>query len=223
MITNSPTEVATTTALGNGSIDNNGGSAITQHGMCWSTSANPTTTDSKTEEGATTVIGSFSSSMTGLTANTLYHVRAYAVNSTGTGYGADVTFTTLAAGVPIVVTKTTINVRETTATGVGNIVAIGNSAVTQHGHCWGTSADPTTGDSKTENGTGAVGAFASDITGLTDGTTYYIRAYATNSYGTAYGNNDIIYPTSVWGATRGHYAVHTNDKFHPFHRRYLVV
>ncbi|KKN23193.1 hypothetical protein LCGC14_0907360 [marine sediment metagenome] len=207
MTTNNPTEVATVTALGHGSIDNNGGSAITQHGVCWALTSNPTTADSKTEEGATTVIGSFSSSMTGLTAGTLYHVRAYAVNTTGTGYGADVTFTTLVAGAPIVVTRSSINVRTTTATGVGNIIDIGGAAVTQHGHCWGTSINPTTADSKTTLGTGAVGAFASDITVLTDGTTYYVRAYATNSFGTAYGNNDIIYPTSVWGATRGHLTV----------------
>ncbi len=207
MTTNNPTEVATVTALGQGSIDNNGGSAISQHGVVWGTSANPDTTDSKTEEGATTVIGSFASSMTGLTANTLYHVRAYAINDEGTGYGADITFTTLIAGAPIVVTRFTINVRATTATGVGNIVDLGGSAVTQHGHCWATTADPTTADSKTTNGAGAVGAFASAITGLTDGTTYHVRAYATNSQGTAYGNNNVIYPTSVWGASRGFIAV----------------
>ncbi|KKM74742.1 hypothetical protein LCGC14_1397280 [marine sediment metagenome] len=211
MTTNNPTEVATLTALGHGSIDNNGGSAITQHGVCWSTSANPTTADSKTEEGASTTLGNFSSPITVLTAGTLYHVRAYAVNSTGTGYGADVTFTTLVVGVPIVITRATINVRTTTATGVGNINDIGGSAVTQHGHVWSTTINPTTADSKTTLGTGAAGAFASDITVLTDGTTYYVRAYATNSFGTAYGNNDIIYPTSVWGATRGHLIVLGDD------------
>lgn len=207
MTTSNPTELATTTALGNGSIDNNGGSAITQHGVVWDTSADPDTSDSKTEEGATTTIGAFASLMTSLSANTLYHVRTYAINSTGTGYGADVTFTTLIAGTPIVATRFTINVRATTATGVGNILDVGAADVTQHGHVWGTSINPTTGDSKTELGTGAVGAFASDITDLTDGTTYFVRAYATNSFGTSYGNNDIIHPTTVWGATRGHYSV----------------
>ena len=187
------TELATyvfgTNALGNGTIVNDGGSAITQHGVCWSTSANPTTADSKKENGTANFIGSFSGIMTGLTVGTLYHVRAFATNTTGTGYGADVTFTTLAAGVPMVRTDAMSSVFATTAIGNGNIIDIGGAAVTEHGHCWSTSVNPTTADSKTTKGAGAVGAFQSQITGLTAGTAYYTRAYATNSYGTAYGNN----------------------------------
>ena len=184
--------IAATTAIGNGEIVSNGGSAITQHGVCWDTSADPTTADSKTMEGAKSVLGFFFSQLTSLSAGTLYHVRAYATNSTGTGYGTDVTFTTLVAGVPIVTTQPTTDVFSTTATGNGNIVDLGGAAVTQHGHCWSTTANPTTADSKTTNGTGSVGAFNSNITGLTAGTAYYVRAYATNSLGTAYGNNDLI-------------------------------
>lgn len=182
--------IAALSALGNGSIDNNGGSPVTQHGVCWSVNANPTTADSKTEDGATSVIGSFSSNMlTGLVAATLYHVRAYATNSTGAGYGADVTFTTLAIGAPTVATDAITNIQSTNATGNGAIIGIGESAVTEHGHCWGTSVNPTTADSKTTKGAGVVGAFTSAITGLTAGAAYHTRAYATNSYGTAYGNN----------------------------------
>lgn len=217
LTTNLATEVATTTAVGNGSISNSGGSPITQHGVVWSISANPDTSDSKTEEGANTVLGRFSSLMTGLNPGTLYHFRAYAINATGTGYGPDVTFTTLDAGAPIVVTRNTINIRETTATGVGNIIDLGGAPVTQHGHVWGTSLNPTTGDSKTTLGTGSVGAFTSDMTALTGSSTYYVRAYATNSFGTAYGNNDIIHPTSTWTNTRrllsgiGEHLVYTSD------------
>jgi len=199
------TKVACSTAQGNGSIDNNGGSAITEHGVCWGTSANPTTSDSKTEEGAYNVIGDFSSLMTGLTPETTYHYRAYAVNATGTGYGADVIFTTHAIGAPIVTTQRSTNVQAESATGNGTIVDTGGAAVTEHGHCWGTSANPTTSDSKTEKGAGEVGAFTSGITGLTAGTPYYIRAYATNSYGTSYGDNDII--NQLAGELKGEIAV----------------
>lgn len=185
--------IAATTAWGAGSIDNNGGSPVTQYGVCWSTLVNPTTADSKTTDGASDVIGDFLSLMTGLTAATLYHVRAYGTNSTGTGYGADVTFTTQAAGAPIVTTELPTNIQTTNATGNGTIVDIGGSAVTEHGHCWGTSVNPTTADSKTTKGAGAAGAFISSITGLTAGTVYYTRAYATNSYGTGYGNNKEIH------------------------------
>jgi hypothetical protein len=65
--------------------------------VCWSTSANPTTAlTTKTSDGSG--IGTFTSSITGLTANTTYHIRAYATNSVGTSYGSDLTFTTTAAG-----------------------------------------------------------------------------------------------------------------------------
>ena len=186
------TGVAVTTAQGNGSIDNNGGSAVTQHGVCWDTSANPTTSDSKTEEGITSVIGDFSSLMTGLTAETTYHYRAYATNASGTGYGADKTFTTHAIGAPIVTTQKTTSVQPDSATGHGTIVDVGGAAVTQHGHVWASTENPTTSDDKTEKDAGSAGAFESAITGLTAGTAYYIRAYATNSFGTSYGDHDII-------------------------------
>ena len=96
--TQSVTDIGTTTATGNGSVDSDGGDTITERGVCWSTSANPTTSDSKATSAGTT--GSYSVAMTGLTSNTLYHVRAYAINSTGTSYGSDTTFTTL----PVIVT-----------------------------------------------------------------------------------------------------------------------
>lgn len=183
------TDVATTTALGNGSIDDNGGSVVTQHGVVWSTSANPDTSDSKTEDGATNVIGDFFSQITTLSANTLYHVRAYATNSSGTGYGADVTFTTSASGAPIVTTETTTRIKSTSALGNGTIVDVGGSTVTQHGHVWGTSVNPTTSNSKTTQGSSSTGTFTSILSVLVKGTIYYTRAYATNSFGTSYGRN----------------------------------
>jgi len=209
--TNLVESVAVSTALGKGSIDNNGGSAITQHGVCWGTSSNPTISDDKTEEGATGVLGNFSSLMTGLSANTTYHVRAYATNENGTGYGADRTFSTFIVGTPIVTTLATINIQATSATGKGEIVESGQTTITQHGHCWDTSANPTTSDSgsgywgKTSNGVGSIGSFISFITDLTQGSTYYIRAYATNTQGTSYGNNDVI--NDVAGEIKGKLAI----------------
>ena len=66
---------------------------MTARGVCWNTSSNPTTANSHTTDGSGT--GTFVSSLTGLTPNTLYYLRAYAVNTSGTAYGDDVTFTTL--------------------------------------------------------------------------------------------------------------------------------
>src|SRR5450759_260941 len=88
----------------------------------------------------------------------------------------------------------------TTATSGGNITSDGGAAITARGVCWNTSTGPTIANSKTNDGTGT-GSFASSVTGLTAGTIYYIRAYATNSAGTAYGNEITITTTITTGAT----------------------
>jgi len=91
--TTAANNIKTTSATSGGIITNDGGSAITASGVCWNTSPNPTTANSKTTDG--TGLGSFTSSITDLTANTQYYVRAYATNSVGTSYGNAVLFTTL--------------------------------------------------------------------------------------------------------------------------------
>ena len=92
--TQAATNVGATSAMGNGNITGLGSSNPTQHGVCWNTSANPTTSDSKTEEGAASATGGFTSSITGLLAGTDYYVRAYATNEAGTAYGNEISFTT---------------------------------------------------------------------------------------------------------------------------------
>ncbi len=284
--TQAASDITAITATGHGNIIDLGVPNPTQHGVCWSSSANPTTADSKTEEGAAGASGAFTSSITGLTPNTTYYVRAYATNTAGTAYGGEVSFTTApsaptvnttaASGIttngatlngavnannssttvtfeygtttsygtsvtaeqspvsgtnsttvsktltgltpnttyhyrvigvnaggtvngadqslttlevaPTVTTQAASDITAITATGHGNIIDLGVPNPTQHGVCWSSSANPTTADSKTEEGAaGASGAFTSSITGLTPNTTYYVRAYATNTAGTAYG------------------------------------
>lgn len=97
LTTNPITNVTPTTAQGNGFVLSDGYQAITERGFCWSTSANPTTSDSKVTAAGTT--GVYSASLTGLSSNTLYHVRAYATNSVGTAYGSDVTFRNSSASI----------------------------------------------------------------------------------------------------------------------------
>lgn len=88
--TQAVTNLTATTATGNGTVVSDGGDTITERGVCWSTSLNPTTSDSKATSAGTT--GSYNVSITGLTNGTLYHARAYAINTNGTSYGSDVTF-----------------------------------------------------------------------------------------------------------------------------------
>ena len=86
------TEITQTTAKSGGNITDDGGATVTARGVCWSTSQNPTISDSKTEDGTGT--GNFTGNISGLEPNTMYYVRAYAINSKGTGYGSELSFTT---------------------------------------------------------------------------------------------------------------------------------
>ena len=97
---------------------------------------------------------------------------------------------------PSVSTQSVNNITSTIATGNGNITDFGSSNPTQYGIVWSTSTNPTIAlSTKTEQGNAsAAGAFTSNITGLTAGTTYYVRAYAINSAGTSYGN-EVIFTT----------------------------
>ena len=89
------TDIGTTTATGNGDITSLGEPAPTQYGVVWDTALDPTVAlATKTEQGVPAGTGAFTSPITGLEQETLYHVRAYATNAAGTVYGEDVTFTT---------------------------------------------------------------------------------------------------------------------------------
>jgi hypothetical protein len=184
--TSTALKTSQSTATCGGTVSSGGGGTITARGVCWSTSSSPTTAlATKTNDGTGT--GVFSSSITGLLENTTYYIRAYATNSAGTAYGAQVSITIVPIVVPTITTTSVVSTSQTTATGGGNITNDGGGAVTSRGVCWSTTANPTILlSTKTADGTG-IGTFTSSITGLTANTTYYIRAYATNSAGTAYG------------------------------------
>ena len=137
-------EVATTSATCGGNVTSDGGASVTVRGVCWSTSQNPTVNDSHTTDGGG--MGSFTSNITGLAANTIYYVRAYATNSAGTAYGEEVTFTTLSAGGTAVIDEKSCPEAQTVTDHEGNVYAtvqIGNQ-------CWmrdnlRTTTSPSTG------------------------------------------------------------------------------
>jgi len=196
LLTSVVIDIAYKTAVSGGTIASDGGTSITSRGVCWGTSPNPTISDSKTSDGSGT--GTFVSNLTGLTQGTTYHLRAYATNSVGTAYGNEVIFTTIATTVPVLTTASAATIKYTTATSGGEISLDGGEVVTARGVCWSLNTNPTISDSKTSDGSGT-GTFVSNLTGLTQGTTYYLRAYATNSVGTAYGNEVVFktIPTSI--------------------------
>lgn len=167
------------------SISNN---PVTARGICWSTNPLPTLSDAYTNDGAG--VGSFTGLMSGLTPNTTYYARAYATNSLGTAYGAVVSFTTndvtAVAELPTVITSSVTNIIQNSAICGGMVTADGGAPVTERGVCWSTNASPSVTGQHSSDGSG-LGEFTSNIAGLTVNTTYYVRAYATNTAGTAYG------------------------------------
>jgi len=192
--TNTVNNITCTSAICGGNVTFEGISAVTFRGVCWSTSPNPTINDNHTFDGDG--IGSFTSTITGLEPDTTYYVRAYASNNTGTGYGMQQTFTTPIA-TPLVTTTIVDSITFTTAHGGGNVTFEGISAVTARGVCWSTSSNPTINDSFTIDSNG-LGNFSSFITNLQPQTYYHLRAYATNSAGTAYGN-EVNFTTNMDG------------------------
>jgi uncharacterized repeat protein (TIGR02543 family)/uncharacterized repeat protein (TIGR01451 family) len=189
-------DITTTSAACGGNVTADGGVSVTARGVCWSTAENPSTADSKTSDGTGT--GEFVSSLTGLSPGMAYHVRAYATNSVGTSYGDDVEFTT-GATAPTVTTAAVSDITTTSAACGGNVTADGGASVTARGVCWSTAENPTTADSKTSDGT-CTGEFVSSLTGLSPGMAYHVRAYATNSVGTSYGD-DAEFTTSTTAPT----------------------
>jgi hypothetical protein len=178
--------ITTSTATSGGVINSDGGASITTRGIVWGTSSAPTIAlATKTTTG--TGVGTFTSSITGLTSGVKYYVRAYATNSVGTKYGTEISFNTSQAVATLAATTTVSAIGATTATSGGNITYNGGATVTVSGLVWSTTSTPTIAlATKTSNGS-VSGAYTSNITGLTPGTSYYVRSYATNSVGTNYG------------------------------------
>ena len=198
VVTKSVGEVTETSAKVVGQVASDGGAEVTERGICWNTESEPTILDYRVKD-AEGGLGSYDVVFTDLTPNTQYYVRAYATNEAGTSYGEDKTFTTLEVTpdepenpeqpevvAPVVTTAEVSEIALYSAVCGGEVTFEGNVAVTARGVCWSTTQNPTIEDSKTTDGSG-IGSFTSSMTNLEHNTTYYVRAYATNEVGTAYG------------------------------------
>ena len=178
--------VTMTSATVEGNVTNDGGSPVTERGICYSIYENPTLSDSVRLAG--TGIGRYYCEMTNLTNATTYYIRAFATNSEGTSFGDVITIRTVEH--PMLATVTTDEVSDitiNTAVCGGNVLNDGYAEVTERGICYATHEEPTVFDYKVPGGEG-LGLFQCRMSGLEMLTTYYVRAYARNSEGYAYGN-----------------------------------
>ena len=196
--TNTTTTIKATSIVCGGKITSTGRETITEYGICWSTTSPVTINNNKINCET-----NFTVTISGLNENTVYFVRAFATNSNGTAYGEEIKVRTLTSFLPGVTTSNVTSITTNSAVCGGNVTADGNLDVTARGVCWSTSPNPTITDNKTTDGSGT-GSFTSNITGLAENTTYYVRAYATNSKGTAYGEERSFTTTPSAGTLAGH-------------------
>ncbi len=199
--------VTLTTALCGGSVTDGGGATVSERGICYSDTKNPTTSNVKIAAGSG--VGDFDVTLNGLTPNSTYYVRAYAINLIGTVYGNEVAFTT--ASLPTLSTAAITLITQTSARSGGDITNGGSSAVQVRGICYDINSNPTIANFVVTGGSGS-GNFALSLSGLIPGTTYYVKAFATNGAGTSYGNeisfttNPVVLPslitTTVTAVTR---------------------
>ena len=180
--------VGYTSAALSATVIDAGDAPVVERGFCWSTRPNPSIlTSPYVTIGSGT--GGFGGECSPLEPNRKYYVRAYAMNRLyGYTYSAQDSFTTL-SNLPTLTTLTPTNLTKGSATLGGHLVAAGESPVTSCGVCWSlTNEYPNTStDEYITCSIGPAGNFTGRVAGLKGGRTYYIRAFATNSEGTSYG------------------------------------
>jgi len=194
LVSTSPvTSVSYTTALSGLTIRGIGGTSIIEKGICWSATPNPTVADTKIISPVGTT-GSIIN-LTGLTSGSTLYAKAFATNGSGTSYGEQLVFTTLAYSLPVVLTQSAVyNYSTNKTTCIGNVTSVGGCGkLTERGVCWSTAKNPTINDSKYPSGSSA-GQYYAIMSNLNLNSTYYVRAYATSCAGTAYGNQLTVKP-----------------------------
>jgi uncharacterized protein (TIGR02145 family) len=181
------------------SFEGTGRNEITEHGHCWATSPNPSIKDSKTVYGPIEEAKDITTTIKkGIIDNTTYYIRSYFTYEYGTAYNDGIVVKTLKTGKPEVYTSMVTHIQIHSVYCGGNVVNDSGYTVAKKGVCWGLESQPTIEDcvGKTENGSG-LGGFTSHVEELKEGTTFFIRAYASNQNGTGYGDEKTFNTTPV--------------------------
>lgn len=209
VLINNIVDLQPTEAVVSAEVAGDGGSPITERGMCWSaTNSTPTLSDSYVAN-ALAEVGQFNQQITGLTSGTTYYVRAYATNSLGTSYSDTLSIEMpLPETPPTVLTYAAGDVTSNSADVSGSVIDEGSKPVTQRGIAYSTTdtvPDINSSDTNTWlQGDGGIGSYLFEMRGLTPNTTYYYRAFAISAVGVAYGEtmsfttlNESVIPPQV--------------------------
>ncbi len=188
VVTNDVTGISeeTKSATFHATITNAGDPVYTERGFVYGKSPDPTTGGATKLVVAGSGTGTYYGDVHNLEVDCAYYVRAYVTYSSGTVYGENKVFSVKKMYPPTVTTAAVTNINHTTATAGGNVTNDGGINVTERGVVFSTSQNPTVADSKVTSGSGT-GAFTCNLTGLEEGKTYYVRAYAMNVVGIGYG------------------------------------
>ena len=175
---------ATTADLG-GNVTSDGGAAVTERGIVWNTTSPPEVGGTVVSMGSGT--GPFINTVSGLPTGTQVYFKAYAVNSEGTAYSGEQSFTP--AGPPVVTATPATGITLNSATMGGEVTNDGGSAVTSRGIVWNTSTPAESGGTLVPMGSG-LGTFSQIVSGLPAATQIFWKAYGTNSVATGYSGEE---------------------------------
>ncbi|MEA1886066.1 MAG: fibronectin type III domain-containing protein [Bacteroidota bacterium] len=176
--------ITSKTATLTANVASDGGAEVVERGFCYSTLVNPDLNDKVVinDQGGT---GEFTEEIIDLEPGSTYYVRAFANNSQGTSYSNEIEF--IAAEIPTIETYAPENITSTTAILIGNVINEGGVEVVERGFCYSTSPDVDMSDNVVLNEEGGPGEFMNEVSDLNSATEYYVKAYAINSVGIAYG------------------------------------
>ncbi|MEI6764635.1 MAG: hypothetical protein WCM76_03275 [Bacteroidota bacterium] len=207
--TKTPGEITATTAGSGGNVQNDGGSPVTERGICWSTHSGTTIDDSRASDGSQGT-GSYNINMSGLTQGATYYVKAYAMNSIGISYGEEKTFVTSTLS-QYANTEAATEIRFSSANLRGSINPNNMSTIAYFEYGTTTAYGTTiAADTTAISGSGFVDVHA-HISGLTTFTTYHYRVKMVNYSGTMFGQ-DMTFTTryAVGDSTQGGIVVYTD-------------
>ncbi len=185
LINEAPKNITFTTVQLTGTISDDGGAAVSERGFVLGTSTNPTLVNTKIQNG--TGLGTFSTIVTQLKDETIYYVRAYAINGKGTVYSNEISFSTLGYKTPTVETGSAVSIGTQNVTLNGDITNNGGIDLIEKGFIFGANLNVGLSDQKAISSTKDGGKYAMVITNLKPNTKYYYKSYASNAKGATLG------------------------------------
>ena len=200
----------------NAEITSVGSSKVSEYGIVWSKEPNPTVNNQKRNLGTSETTRTYTVTVSNLESLTNYHVRAYAINNEGTSYSSELMVTTLDPtsndpAPPVVYISSVSDITETGWTVNWGVSDVGEPNVSNHGLCVSVNENPTRQDLIEDLGNLSIGKSYSDkLSGASENTTFYVRAYAENETGISYSNPVEVTTLSVYPKTVSHEAYSMN-------------